>query len=154
MSSKLFAYSLVPLFALLIPFLNSVNSLQTTGAASSIETLKEERIAILQERVATVEKAIAANQSSNESLWLAKLDVLHARLEDAADVAKRRIVLNEMLSVYDEMLPVMELQSSKRAAFNESSAHDAGSSTLERQLAFLKHKADRVHVQIMLAELD
>ena len=120
------------------------------AAAADISALVQERISLLERRVALIKQFLESRRSSvSPALTQAQVDLINARLEYAEDVSIKKELLGELLKHYDVMIDRADLLSKLSVRAGEK--RDLFNIPPEKDVLLLK--SERVRLQIQLAKL-
>ncbi len=112
----------------------------------SIAALQQQRIELLQKRVAQLESLHEVEMVDRTELIRPRMDLINARLEYARSNAAKKALLTELIAEYDTLIQLLELAAKAPVAPPQAGQRPTPNLTAASDLLLLK--ADRIKVQI------
>ncbi len=117
-----------------------------SGASPSITALQQQRIELLQERVAQLESLHEVELVDRSELVRPRMDVINARLDYATSNGEKKALLTKLLAEYDTLIELGEIAAKAPPAPPQPGRRPIPNVTAASDLLLLK--ADRIKVQI------
>lgn len=124
---------------------NTPRSESSGKTQTDVDSLKDQRVKLLQDRVGAIKKWVDLGRAGASDLIRPEMDVINAQLEYATSNAVRVQLLDELLSKYDNLIELAEFAQENPKL--PSSANTNAQMLAESELFQLKSERIRILIQ-------
>ena len=138
-------FALLVILAIASVFGSTVPQLETSDEAQlDLEALKQQRVQLLEDRVAAIKKWVDLERADLSELIRPEMDVINAQLDYAQSNVNRKQLLKKLMSKYKALIELAELRIARPTRPDANNLNEQ--MVAESELFFLKSELIRIQV--------